>query len=234
MIIECCKLENPLYRIITIEREYGSGGGEIAQELASRLGWKLWDHALTEEIARVANVECSTVQRCEERVDGTFYRMAKVFWRGSNERSMALPGWHNFDADQMVEIGQQVMEDVAQAGKCVIVGRGAPYFLREHSNAFHVFLYAARAEKLRRVMALGKPEQEANELLESVDRERIAFIKHYFDADWPSRWLYHLMINTAIGNENVIETILNAMNLLEKENSKSNLANLHGDAILKS
>ncbi len=223
-----------MYRIITIEREYGSGGGEIATELARRLGWKLWDQALTEAIAKVANVECSTVQRCEERMDSTFYRMAKVFWRGSNERSMALPKSHNFDADQMVEIGQQVMEDVARAGNCVIVGRGAPYFLREHSNAFHIFLYAARAEKLRRVLALGKPEHEANELLDTIDRERVAFIKHYFDADWPSRWLYHLMINTAIGNENVIETILNAMHLLEKGNSKSDLAKLQGDAILKS
>ena len=61
-----------MYRIITVEREYGSGGGEIACELAKRLGWKVWDRALTEEIAKVANVECSTVERCEERVDGTF------------------------------------------------------------------------------------------------------------------------------------------------------------------
>ncbi|MGH9510871.1 MAG: AAA family ATPase [Terriglobales bacterium] len=210
-----------MYRIITIEREYGSGGGEIARELSLRLGWALWDHALTEEIARVANVDCSAVQRCEERVDSTFYRMAKVFWRGSNERSMALPPSNNFDADQMVEIGQKVMEDVANAGKCVIVGRGAPYFLRQHPNAFHVFLFACREEKLRRVMALGKTEQEANELLDTVDRERIAFVKHYFDADWPSRWLYHVMINTAIGNESVISTILSTMKILEQDSKPS-------------
>lgn len=217
-----------MYRIITIEREYGSGGGEIARELSLRLGWALWDHALTEAIAKLANVECSTVERCEERVDSTFYRMAKIFWRGSNERSMALPGSSNFDADQMVEIGEQVMEEAAKAGKCVIVGRGAPYFLREHSNAFHVFLYASRTEKLRRVLALGKREHEANELLDTVDRERIAFVKHYFDADWPSRWLYHVMINTAIGNENVIETILNTMNVLEQDSKPSLSAMVQG------
>ncbi len=223
-----------MYRIITVEREYGCGGGEIARELSLRLGWKLWDHALTEEIAKVANVECSTVLRCEERVDSTFYRMAKVFWRGSNERSMALPGSSNFDADQMVEIGQRVMEDAAKAGKCVIVGRGAPYFLRQQSNAFHVFLYACRSEKLRRILALGKTEAEANDLLDTVDGERIAFVKHYFDADWPTRGLYHLMINTAIGNENVISTILNTMHILEKDDSKPNLAELRADAISKS
>ena len=222
-----------MYRIITVEREYGCGGGEIALELSQRLGWKLWDHALTEEIAKVANVECATVQRCEERVDSTFYRMAKVFWRGSNERSMALPGSHNFDADQMVEIGQRVMEDAAKAGKCVIVGRGAPYFLRQHSNAFHVFLYACRNEKLRRILALGKSEQEANDLLDSVDGERIEFVKHYFDADWPTRGLYHLMINTAIGNENVISTILNTIRTLEQE-SKPSLAEMCGTVAVRS
>ncbi|MGH9529390.1 MAG: AAA family ATPase [Terriglobales bacterium] len=222
-----------MYRIITVEREYGCGGGEIARELSQRLGWKLWDHTLTEEIAKLANVQCSEVERCEERVDSTFYRMAKVFWRGSNERSMALPGSRNFDADQMVEIGQRVMEDAAKAGKCVIVGRGAPYFLRQQPNAFHVFLYACRSEKLRRILALGKSEGEANELLDTVDSDRIDFIKHYFDADWPSRWLYHVMINTAIGNENVISTILNTMNILEHDGSKPTLAKFCEPTIAK-
>ena len=86
------RLGRVVYRIVTVEREYGSGGGEIACELAKRLGWKLWDHALTEEIAKAANVECSTVERCAERVDSTFRRLVKVFWRGSYERSMPSAG----------------------------------------------------------------------------------------------------------------------------------------------
>ncbi len=75
-----------MFRLITIEREYGCGGGAIAAELARRLGWKLWDRHLTEEIARLANVELSAVSRCEERMDSSFYRLAKTFWRGSYER----------------------------------------------------------------------------------------------------------------------------------------------------
>lgn len=204
-----------MYRIITVEREYGSGGGEIACELAKRLGWKVWDHALTEEIAKVANVECSTVERCEERVDGTFQRLVKVFWRGSYERSIPLPGAEAFDTDRFVAVGQQVMEKVAQAGNCVIVGRGAPYFLRLRGDAFHVFLYAARAEKLNRLLKVGKSVKEAEELLDTIDCDRMTFVKRYFNADWPTRCLYHLMINTAVGNENVIFTILNTMRTLE-------------------
>jgi cytidylate kinase len=205
-----------MYRIITVEREYGSGGGEIACELAKRLGWEVWDHALTEEIAKVANVECSTVERCEERVDSTFQRLVKVFLRGSQERSMPVPGAQPFDTDRFVAVGEQVMEKVAEAGNCVIVGRGAPYFLRQRADAFHVFLYAPYAQKLSRLLKLGKNEREARELLDTIDRDRITFVKRYFDADWPTRCLYHMMINTAVGNESVISTILTTMHALER------------------
>jgi cytidylate kinase len=205
-----------VYRVITVEREYGCGGGEIACELAERLGWKVWDHALTEEIAKVANVECATVERCAERVDSTFQRLVKVFLRGSYERSIPLHGAEPFDTDRFVAVGQQVMEKVAQARNCVIVGRGAPYFLRLRGDAFHVFLYAPHAEKLNRLVKIGKSVKEADELLDTIDRDRITFVKRYFNADWPTRCLYHLMINTAVGNENVISTILNTMRSLER------------------
>src|SRR5205823_2452402 len=117
-----------MYRVITIEREYGCGAGEIAAQLASHLGWKLWDRELTAEIARVANVEPSSVSMCEERVDSTFQRLVKVFWRGSYERSANLEH-QPFGPDRMVEVGEHVMKDIAERGNCVIVGRGAPYFL---------------------------------------------------------------------------------------------------------
>ena len=102
------------------------------------------------------------------------------------------------------------------------MGRGAPYFLRENPDTFHVFLYAPRAEKLRRTMTEGHSQQEAEELVDSVDRERIAYVKHYFNADWPTRSLYHLMINTAMGDENVIATILNTMHLVEEKSQAKN------------
>ena len=95
------------------------------------------------------------------------------------------------------------------------MGRGAPFFLREHPDAFHVFLYAPRAEKIRRLRQDGITAAEAEEMVDLVDRERIAFVKHYFNADWPTRSLYHVMINTAMGNEAVIETILHTMHRIE-------------------
>jgi len=203
-----------MFRLITLEREYGCGGGAIAAKLADRLGWKLWDHLLTEEIARLAHVDCSAVMRCDEKMDSRLYRLARTFWRGSYERSSPL-GNQVFDTDRMMSLMQQIMDRIGQEGNAVVVGRGAPYFLRENPSAFQVFLYAPRAEKIRRLVSDGNSLAEAEELVDSVDRERMAYIKHYFDADWPTRSLYHLMLNTAVGNEAVIATILETMRLVE-------------------
>lgn len=203
-----------MFRLVTIEREYGCGGAPIAAQLANHLGWKLWDHLLTEEIARLANVDPSAVMRCDERMDSRLHRLSKAFWRGSYERSSAL-GNQIFDTDRMMSMMQEIMNGIAQGGNAVVVGRGAPYFLRESPDAFHVLLYAPRAEKIRCIVAEGNTTEEAEELVDSVDRERMAYVKHYFNADWPTRSLYHLMLNTAVGNEPVIQTILNTMRVVE-------------------
>jgi cytidylate kinase len=201
-----------MFRLITFEREYGCGCGAIAAELAQRLKWTLWDQRLTEEIARMADVDPCEVQRCDERMDSRFYRFAKTFWRGSHERSSHLLN-QTFDTDCMVSMMEKISVDIAKEGNAVVVGRGAPFFLRQQPDAFHVFLYAPRAEKVRRLREDGKSEAEAEELVDVVDRERIAYIKHYFNADWPTRSLYHMMLNTAMGNETVLDAILNTMHL---------------------
>jgi len=203
-----------MFRIITIEREYGCGGGAIARQLAEHLGWELWDRRLTEEIARLANVDCSAVMRCDERVDSRLHRLAKAFWRGSYERSARLEG-QVFDADCMVAMMEQIAPRIAKEGSAVVVGRGSPFFLREQPDAFHVFLYAPRAEKIRRLLQDGASKSDAEDLVDTIDLERIAFVKHYFGADWPTRSLYHVMINTAVGDESVIDTILHTMHLDE-------------------
>jgi cytidylate kinase len=206
-----------MFRIVTIEREFGSGGGGIACELARRLGWKLWDQQLTSEIARRAQVPESAVALCDERLDGRLYRFAKAFWRGSYERSMPLAASDAFDADRMMAMVGEIMRTIAAEGNAVIVGRGSPFLLREREDTFRVFTYAPHDEKIRRLVAMGKSREEAEDLVENVDKERIAYIKHYFNADWPMRALYHLMINTVVGDENVIATILNGMKTLESQ-----------------
>jgi cytidylate kinase len=204
-----------MFRLVALEREFGSGGGGIASELARRLGWKLWDRSLTSEIAKRAQVTESAVALCDERMDSRLYRLAKTFWRGSYERSMPLANSRAFDTDRMIAMMEEITHNIAAEGNAVIVGRGSPYFLRERGDTFRVFTYAPRDEKIRRLLAMGRSREEAEELVENVDKERIAYIKHYFNADWPTRSFYHLMINTVIGDENVTTTILNGMRTLE-------------------
>jgi cytidylate kinase len=115
----------------------------------------------------------------------------------------------------MIAMMEEITGNIAEQGNAVIVGRGAPYFLRDREDTFRVFTYAPHEEKIRRVLAMGRKREEAEDLVNNVDKERIAYIKHYFNSDWPTRSLYHLMINTVVGDESVIATILDSMQRLE-------------------
>ena len=201
--------------IITVEREYGSGGGEIAELLSERLGWKLWDHLLTEEIARLANCPKAVVEVREERNDPLYYRLFKSFLRGSYEGSINAYKLKLVDSETILKMTERVVRHAAGKGNCVIVGRGSQHFLEDNPDTLRVFLYAAREDKVRRVMAGGKTESEAQELVDTVDRDRIDFIERYFDVEWPTRSLYHIMLNTSVGEELVVQTILQFMKTIE-------------------
>jgi cytidylate kinase len=198
-------------RIVTIDREYGSGANEIAGKLAERLGWKLWNERLTVEIARIMNCDCQAVEGLEERRDSLHYRLFKSFMRGSFEGTLNAQRVKMVDADCIREAAEAIVRQAAKEGNCVIVGRGSAYYLQSDPEAFHVFLYATLEEKVRRLRGLGKSEDEAHSLAESVDDDRAAYIKQYFNLEWPCRYLYQLMINTAIGDGAVVDTILDSL-----------------------
>ncbi len=196
-----------MIHIITLDREYGSGGAAIAKKTAERLGWTFWDQRLTREIARLAECDLATIARREERKDPLYYRLFKSFMRGSFEANLNLHRLKLIDSDRIVAITQQVVLCAAAAGNCVIVGRGSQYFLRDRADAYHVFIYAPYEEKLRRELQSGKSARQARDLIETVDRERAAFIKKYFAKDWPDHGRYHLMVNSVIGDDAAVETI---------------------------
>lgn len=204
---------SPAYNVITIEREYGAGGSVIAAKLAERLGWKLYDRQLTTDIARIAKVDQKAVALCDEHREPFVYRLAKVFWRGSYERMLPWPEDRIFDTDAMVILAQRLIEDTARQGRCVIVGRGAPYILRGCKDRFSVFLYAPRELKISRAMAQNLSERDATEMVDTIDVERAMFVKHYFGKSWPCRELYDLMLNTTCGYEASVEMILQAMEI---------------------
>ena len=205
-----------MIKIITVEREYGCGGGEIAQKLADRLGWKLWDQLLTSEIARLIDCDQAEVKCREERVDPLYYRLFKSILRGSFEGSLNVHRLKLLDADSIFRLTDRVVRKAAAEGNCVIVGRGAQHFLSDRADTLHIFLFAPKEDKVRRLMAGGMSEAEAEQHVDTVDHERAAFIDKYFRREWPNRSLYHAMLNTAVGDETVIQTILNLKNALEQ------------------
>ena len=206
-----------MFRVVTVAREYGSGGALIAQRLATRLGWKLLDRCLIEKIAEAARVEPAVAEQYDERPDPWFNSLAKALWQGGGLRGFipgppeAIPG--NLDADAVAAISKHLVEEAASIGNCVIVGRGSQCILRRRSDAFHVFIYAPRAERLRRLCSKQPKltEAEAVEVLGSQDRTRAAYVRQYYHQDWFDRRLYHLMLCSSLGEDAAVSTILQAM-----------------------
>lgn len=205
-----------MIRVITIEREYGSGGADIAKRIATRLGWTLWDQRLTNEIARHMECDCRVVEEHEEKRDPLYHRLLMAFMRGSFEGSLNAPRLKMADTDCVREVAERVVKRAAEAGECVIVGRGSAYYLQSRKDAFHVFVFAPLDEKIRRLQANGKSHDEAIQLAETVDRDRAAFIKQYFGVEWPDRQRFDLMINSTMGEEAAVDIILKSVELFQK------------------
>jgi cytidylate kinase len=207
-----------MMNVVTIEREYGSGAAAIAQKLAARLGWKLWDQLLTDEVARLLECHRRHVEHQEERRDPLHYRMFKAFLRGSFEGSLNAPRMRMADAEGIRRATEKLVRGVAAEGRAVIVGRGSAYYLHDCPDALHVFIYAPFDEKVRRLQSEGKTQADAIELAETVDRDRSAFIKEHFDLEWPARQFFHLMINSTIGEDTVVQTIVNSLAAVQEHN----------------
>ncbi len=202
-----------MFRVITISREYGSGGAEIARRITERLGWKLVDNPLLDEIARRAKVPCEVARRYDEAVNPWFQRLLQAMWRGGYEGSASWVESDAFDADQMMHLWTQVIREAAEIGHAVIVGRGGQCILRERDDAFHVSVHAPlplRVENLRRALGL---KNNVAQTAEETDRRRAAFIRRYFEEDWKDFRLYHLVINSSIGLDRAAEVIMTAAGL---------------------
>ena len=142
-----------MFRVVTFAREYGSGGGRIAQMVAARLGWKLLDRCLVEKIAETARIDPRVAEKFDERPDPWFDRLAEVFWKSPGLRGyMAGQVPSRFDGEVAAHMTQRIIEEAAEIGDCVIVGRGSQCILQQREDVFHVFVYAPRGQRLSRLL----------------------------------------------------------------------------------
>lgn len=184
--------------LITVSRMYGSGGSEVAEQVASALGWSLLDNALVDEVAARLGVSTSEISAREERVPSLAERLANAMALGSPEILPAsaeaiLPPTE----ERMLEVTCRVLEEAVAAGPVVLVGRGAQSVLAERADALHVFCYAPVQALVRRTMArLSIPREEAERLVEETNRNREQYVKKYWNRSWRAHANYHLCVNT--------------------------------------
>jgi cytidylate kinase len=202
------------HRVLTVSREYGSGGARVARLIAERLRWKLFDAALIAEVARAAHVDISAARENDERVDSWLHQFNKAGCCAAVAAAGAMPGdtdW--FDAETMAALTRGVIERAAGQGRCVIVGRGSQCILGGRPDAFHVFVYASKESRLRRLLARLPETADIEAEMRRVDEERAQYIDRFYRRFWRDPRLYNLMISSDAGEAETAGTILAAMGI---------------------
>ena len=201
-------------RVITVEREVGSRGGEFACELAGRLGWKLLDSELLAGAARAAGVPEESAADFDDRLDPWYYRYGKLFWQDSLYSSTVPCDDQVFDCARMYALIRKQIEDAAREGNYVVVGRGAACVLAGWPGCFHIFVYATQAAKREWFLKKSPDEaQRADQWLAARDKRRAAVIRKFYGQDWSARGLYHLQLNSCMGMEGMVQATAGAAGL---------------------
>jgi len=199
--------------LITISRQYGAGGSEVAAIVARMLGWRVVDNELVERVAALAGLAPEDIARQEERVPTFIERLAGTLIAATPELVVppeaggTAPALSEAD---LVRITERVVEEVAAEGRVVLVGRAAPAVLARERDAIHVKVVAPRDWRVRVIMQrLGVPLEEATRLTDETDRNRARYHRQHYQRDWHDPANYHLVLNTAaLGLEGAAETIV--------------------------
>lgn len=191
------------YSVITIGREFCTGGLDIAREVARRLGGPMYDKELITLAAKESGLSEQTIAAGEKRPSGSL--LYNLYTMGSD-----LPL-----SDQVFVVQSQIIRGLADKGPCVIVGRCGDYVLRGRNDVLRVFLHAPLEFRRRRAQAEGAvpadaDERTANAQLEKEDRRRAAYYNFYSEYRWGEAGHYDLCLNTALGDEVCADLILRA------------------------
>jgi cytidylate kinase len=184
--------------VITISRMFGSGGSEVAELVASALGWTLLDDAVIDAVAARLGVAASEVKAREERVPSLAERLVDALSLASPELVPASGAGLSPTEAQLVDVTHHVIDEVVQAGPAVLVGRGAQCLLAEREDALHVFCYAPHAALLRRtVERLGLAPADAERRVTETNRQRERYVRRHWDRAWRDPGNYHVCVDTA-------------------------------------
>jgi cytidylate kinase len=200
------------YRALTVNREFGSGGGRIAQKIAEDLGWKLLDKDIIDAIAYAAHVDPSVVTRYDEHVESWLRRINQQTMRSAALAAGVVLGEDDvFDAQEMVKLTEKIVGQAYTEGDCVIVGRGAQCILQHKSDVYHAFVYAPIKQRILRLRQRLEKGANVEQRLRTVDGERARYLHQYYGKTWCDLHLYDLMISSGEDEDATAQVILNAM-----------------------
>jgi cytidylate kinase len=187
--------------LITISRQYGAGGSEVARLVAGALGWHVVDNELVEQVAARAGLPPEDVAEREERVPTFIERLARTLAAATPELFPAAGSGGTgspLEEEDLVRITETVVAEIADRGRVVLVGRSAPAVLASRSDALNAKVVAPKAYRIEAAAKrLGVPVAKAAEILEDTDRMRGRYNQEYYHRDWNDPVNYHIVLNTA-------------------------------------
>jgi cytidylate kinase len=188
--------------LITISRQFGAGGSEVAERVAKALGWRLVDNELIEQVALRAGLPLEEVAEREERVPTFTERLARTLAAGTPElfplvgEGRVVP---RCQEHELVKITEAVVGEIAAEGQVVVVGRGATAVLARQRDALHVRLVAPRTFRAENAARrLGITPARACAMLDETDGMRARYHREYYHRDWNDPLLYHMVLNTGL------------------------------------
>ena len=180
------------FRIITVNREFESGGSEIAQMVAVRLGLAYYDKFLITAAAEQSGMEEHRVEASDERLESRFAYSQTEAARYFTSAKAPMP-----TGAQVAEVQFRLIREIADRGPCVIVGRCANHVLADRDDVLDIFIHAGLEYRLERTITkLGLPEKQAMRVLRSTDKARKAYYRNYTGCDWNDPSLYHAVLNS--------------------------------------
>lgn len=194
--------------VITIGREFGSGGRAVGQQLAERLGIDYYDKELLALAAKEFGFGQEVFERADEKhstFEGVLYWLNETF-------TSALNTENYMSNDSIFKMQSEVILRLAQRNSCVIVGRCSDYILRNNEHCLSVFLHAPLADRIKRVaMRMGVSQQEACELIEMEDKNRAEYYNFYSSKTWGKASSYDLCLNVSMLGENGVVRVIESL-----------------------
>lgn len=184
--------------IVTVSRQIGAGGGEVARRVAAALGFRVVDNEMIDRVADRAGIPRAEVAEKEERAPGFVERLARALTRSSPELFSQLPGKPpEPEETTLVQVTEKVVAEIAAEGRVVLVGRAASAVLSGAHDALHLKIVAPMSARIQCVgERFGVDAREAERLLRETDASRARYHSHHYHRDWNDSTNYHLVLNT--------------------------------------